>query len=163
MNSNSNRNPLIINIGFLLNQPIGESRDISMAVPQLALSPELTLNDFKARLRLGRTPQGILAQMVCKATVPAECVRCLTEFQQVLKVSFKDLFAFDHRSVTESGLVIPESGNIDLTPLVREFSLLSIPIKPLCREDCKGLCIECGENLNFITCEHVKHSSELEH
>jgi uncharacterized protein len=51
-------------------------------------------------------------------------------------------------------MVIPEDGNVDFAPLVREFLLLEVPIKLLCREDCIGLCSVCGENLNLTTCEH---------
>jgi uncharacterized protein len=44
--------------------------------------------------------------------------------------------------------------HIDLRPLVREYMLLSVPISPLCRPACLGLCPVCGENLNEISCTH---------
>lgn len=84
----------------------------------------------------------------------SECVRCLVEFKQPLDVDFSELYAFTPRSVTESGLILPEDAHIDLEPLVREYMLIEIPISPLCREDCKGLCSICGEDLNEVTCEH---------
>jgi uncharacterized protein len=58
----------------------------------------------------------------------------------------------------ESGLVVPEDGNIDLEPIVYEYLLLEIPINPVCREDCKGLCDICGENLNEES--HNPHTHE---
>jgi uncharacterized protein len=149
------QNPLKINVGFLLNQAVGESRDIHFNLPELRIAPDFILKDFKGVARVGRTPQGILVQADFTAFINAECVRCLIEFNQKLKASFQELFAFRSRSVTDSGLYVPEDGNIDLTPLVREFILLDMPIKPLCREDCKGLCVVCGEDLNVTTCEHV--------
>ncbi len=152
------RNPLKINVGFLLNQAIGTSRDIHIEQAELQLTPEIALKDFQGVARIGRTPQGILVQADFTTTMTAECVRCLEEYQQPLQASFKELFAFGSRSVTESGLYVPEDGNIDLTPLVREFILLEMPIKPLCKEDCKGLCVICGEDLNTNTCEHVKQN-----
>jgi uncharacterized protein len=150
------RNPLKINVGFLLNQAVGTSRDIHFDQPELRLSSDFILLDFKGTARVGRTPQGILVQAEFTASLKAECVRCLAEYQQPLQASFKELFAFDTRSVTESGLFVPEDGNIDLAPLVREFSLLEMPIKPLCKVDCKGLCVVCGEDLNTTACGHVK-------
>jgi uncharacterized protein len=64
------------------------------------------------------------------------------------------LYAFKIDNVTDSGLLVPDDAHIDLAPLFREFALLEIPLKPLCREDCKGLCIECGQNLNEKDCGH---------
>ena len=139
----------------MLHQPIGESRDIHVEDPALKLGDDLTVKNFKAKIRLGRTPQGIVVQAVFRGSLPAECVRCLNDFDQNLKATFSDLYAFDYRSVTESGLIIPEDGNIDLTELVREYLLLDFPLKPLCKPDCKGLCMVCGEDLNMGNCEHA--------
>jgi uncharacterized protein len=151
-----NRNPLRFNVGFMFNQPLGASREVSFETPLLDLPPDQVLNDVKGSARLGRTQQGILVQGEFDSTVQAECVRCLTEFMQPLHASFTELYAFRRNAVTESGLLIPDDANIDLAPLVREYSLLEIPIKPLCREDCKGLCPVCGEDLNVRTCEHQR-------
>ncbi len=85
-----------------------------------------------------------------------ECVRCLAEFNQTLSAFFQEVFAFRREQVTESGLLVPEDGNIDLAPLVSEYMQLEIPIKPLCRPDCLGLCVVCGADLNTETCEHQK-------
>ncbi len=50
--------------------------------------------------------------------------------------------------------MVPETGLLDLEPLVREEMLLAIPINPICRLDCKGLCPICGGNLNETLCTH---------
>ena len=146
--------PLRINVGFLLNQPVGYNRDIHFEFPLVVLKPDLRLNDFKGVARVTRTPQGILAHGAFNAFAPAECVRCLSEFAQSLDTAFDELYAFDKRSVTESGLILPEDGNIDLEPLVREYLLIEFPISPLCSKDCMGLCSLCGQNLNEELCEH---------
>ncbi len=86
--------------------------------------------------------------------VPAECVRCLTDFKQPLHATFSELYAFDHRSTTESELILPEDANIDLEPLVREYLLIELPISPVCSPGCKGLCPVCGVNLNEGPHEH---------
>ncbi len=155
------RNPLRFNVGFLLNQPIGTYRDIHFEYPEVVLKPDLELSDFEGVARVGRTPQGILVQGDFKAKAPAECVRCLTDFKQSLRTKFDELYAFDQRSITDSGLILPEDANIDLEPLVREYLLIEMPISPLCRLDCKGLCSVCGENLNEIVGEHY-HQEEQE-
>lgn len=72
-----------------------------------------------------------------------------------MKTDFTDLYAFNNRSTTESDLILPDDANIDLEPLVREYFLIEMPISPVCMSDCKGLCTECGADLNLSTCEHV--------
>lgn len=153
------RHPLRFNVGFLLNQSIGYYRDIHFEYPTVLLKPEpeLELNDFVGVARVSRTPQGILVQGDFEGKTSAECVRCLTDFVQPLKTSFSELYAFDKRSVTDSGLILPEDANIDLEPIVREYLLIEVPISPVCKEDCKGLCSICGQNLNEELCEHHKH------
>jgi uncharacterized protein len=151
---NQPRFPLKINVGFLLNQPIGTNRDIHFEYPQVTLKPDLKLTDFSGVARIGRTPQGILVQGDFQGVAPAECVRCLSGFEQPLHTKFDELYAFDQRSVTESGLILPEDANIDLEPLVRDYLLIELPISPICRSDCKGLCPICGENLNEELAEH---------
>jgi uncharacterized protein len=57
-------------------------------------------------------------------------------------------------------LLLPEDSHIDLAPLIREFALLEIPISPICKPDCKGLCPVCGENLNETDCGHRPESND---
>ena len=52
------------------------------------------------------------------------------------------------------GSMVPEDAQIDLAPLLREYALLEVPIKALCRQDCRGLCPECGQDLNQSDCGH---------
>jgi uncharacterized protein len=151
---NQPRYPLRINVGFLVKSQIGTYRDIHFENPVIVLKPDLKLNDFSGVARVGRTPQGILVTGTFQGEAPAECVRCLTDFKQPLHAKFDELYAFDKRSVTESGLILPEDANIDLEPLVREYLLIEMPISPLCKSDCRGLCPVCGENLNEDSGEH---------
>ncbi len=149
----TSRKPLRLNVGFLVNASIGISRDFLFDLPALQCE-DLTLTDFEGAAKISRTPQGLLVQGDFNAHTALECVRCLDEYEQNLHVQFTELYAFDRRSVTDSGLLVPEDAHIDLQPLVREYALLELPIKPLCRETCKGLCSVCGQNLNEKDCGH---------
>jgi uncharacterized protein len=151
--------PLRINVGFLLHSPIGSSRDIHFDFPSIQVTEDLEIKDLKGMVRLSRTPQGILLQGEFRGRKGEECVRCLSEFLQYLETSFSELYAFDERSVSDADLLVPEDGNIDLAPLIREYLMIEVPINPICRPDCKGLCPVCGENLNETTCEHVAQSN----
>ncbi|HZU86308.1 MAG TPA: DUF177 domain-containing protein [Anaerolineaceae bacterium] len=154
MSSGNTRFPLRFNVGFLLNQPIGTSRDIHFEFPSLNLAEDFSVSDFKGLTRITRTPQGILVQMNVETSVHLECVRCLTEYVQPLQTVIDELYAFKPSAVTESNLILSDDSNINLAPLVREYLITELPIKSLCREDCKGLCTVCGEDLNVSTCEH---------
>lgn len=154
------RYPLRLNVGFLFNQPVGYSRDIHFEYPEIHLKPDLALNNFSGVAKVGRTPQGILVQADFKGVAPAECVRCLNDFKQPLHATFSELYAFDQRSTTESGLILPEDANIDLEPLVREYLLIELPISPICSTDCQGLCPVCGANLNEEPHEHQEENEE---
>lgn len=152
--------PLRLNVGFVVAQSAGFSRDIPFDLPQINIPPDLSLSGLIGVACVTRTPQGILLQVDAKALIDLECVRCLTGFQQALNINFTELYAFSQRYVTDSGLIMPETGVIDLAPLLREYILLEIPISPLCRPDCKGLCPICGNNLNESTCNHEDDSGD---
>jgi uncharacterized protein len=148
------RNALRLNVGFLVNASIGYSREFPFEFPALHLEPDLDLNDLTGSAHVTRTPQGLLVQVKMSASLVGECARCLTELVQPLKIDFAELYAFSERSVSESGLILPEDGHIDLAPIVREYMLLEIPISSLCSPDCKGLCTYCGEPIKDQPHQH---------
>ena len=114
------------------------------------------MSDFSGMVRVSRTPQGMLFQGDFSGRTTAQCVRCLADFLQPLHAGFDELYAFTEKSTSESGLILPEDANVDLQPLVWDYLLLEMPISPLCKPDCKGLCVECGADLNVTMCEHVR-------
>jgi uncharacterized protein len=154
------RNAFRLNIGFIVNQTIGYLRDFEIAFPELHVPPDLDLSDLAGVVRITRTPQGLLTQVKMSAVVQCECARCLTDFAQPLKIDFTELYAFSAHTASESGLILPEDGIIDLTPLVRDYMLLAIPISPLCRPDCPGLCPICGERLDGNAHAHGEHGPD---
>ena len=120
----------------------------------MPLGEDLIVLNFSGRATFDRTQQGLLLQGDFGAEAELECVRCLEPFSQPLKWSFFDLYAFDKRNITDSGLLVPDDAQINLEPLLREYALLEFPINPVCKPDCKGLCPVCGENLNLTDCGH---------
>lgn len=140
--------PLRLNVGFIVAQSAGYSRDFSIELPQVHLPPDLDLTNLAGTARVARTAQGLLLQGDLQGQLELQCVRCLTDFPYILHTNFTELYAFSQRYVTDSGLLVPEDGQIELAPVLREYLLLEMPISPLCRPDCKGLCPVCGENLN---------------
>lgn len=148
------RKPLRLNVGFLVSAAAGYNRDFEFYIPKITDEDNVTLAEVQGHAKISRTPQGLLVEAEFTGSIQLECVRCLNEYTQPLQWEFTELYAFTRDNITESGLLVPEDAHIDLQPLVREFALLEIPIKPLCRPDCKGLCPECGQNLNETDCGH---------
>jgi uncharacterized protein len=138
----------------MLNEPIGNHRDLAFEIEKLTLYDELQLSKIRGQVRINRTPQGLLIDADLSAYVVGQCVRCLDDFQLPLAIDFQELFAYRTRHTRDSEFFVPEDGQINLAPLVYQNMVLAIPIKPLCKPDCQGLCLECGANLNQTACEH---------
>ena len=153
------RNPFLINVGFIIHEEIGFDREIPFEVEQVDIE-ELALTDVTGSVHIGRTQQGLVVQGKFSGDTTLECARCLNNFSHHLDWSFADLYTFDEESVTESELILPENAHIDLTPLLREYALLELPINPLHDPDCKGLCIECGQDLNVKDCGHSQNNED---
>jgi uncharacterized protein len=90
------------------------------------------------------------------------CSRCLEPFRFPLDLAFDqrylpqpDASPDEEREVVEEDLETSfyRDEQIDLNELLREQFYLALPMKPLCREDCRGLCVQCGTNLNTATCD----------
>jgi uncharacterized protein len=89
--------------------------------------------------------------------VQGECRRCLTPVATPLQLEIGALFTQDSEALDDpdSYPVTPDATEIDVTPAVREELLLAAPRYVLCRDDCKGLCPQCGKDLNTGSCDCV--------
>ncbi len=125
----TNSSLFILNIGFIVHQTIGYSREFPFEETDVSLSPDLQLINLNGVVKVTRTAQGLLLQGRFSAQIISECVRCLDEFRQNLSTEFTELYAFNHNSVTDSGLIVPENGKINLAPILREKLLLAILIR----------------------------------
>lgn len=155
------RFPFRLNIGFLIHQSVGYSRDFPFNYDNVHLPPDLDLTHLSGNAHLSRTPQGLLAQVDLNSTRTTPCDRCLEPFSLGVHTGFAELYAFTARTVSESELLLPEDGHIDLGPLIREYTLLELPLQALCKPDCRGLCPTCGENLNETGCGHQAQDLDL--
>src|SRR5262245_44735147 len=92
------------------------------------------------------------------AEVHGRCARCLGDYAFALDVPVAIVLPAAAKPVpgarreADIGLAYYEGDEIDLTPLVHEQALLALPTRPLCAEDCRGLCPRCGANLNAGPC-----------
>ncbi|HEX4825531.1 MAG TPA: DUF177 domain-containing protein [Candidatus Polarisedimenticolaceae bacterium] len=96
-----------------------------------------------------------------EAVVPLTCSRCLEPFPWSVHSDFDLVVVREEPALAEDddeldedaaeALVAPE-GKIGLEDLAKEQLYLNLPLKPICRPDCKGLCTSCGANRNTTTC-----------
>lgn len=87
--------------------------------------------------------------------IAAPCSRCLKVSKCVRTVKFDERFLPDDRSEEEEDSALVYSRDkIDLTPFINELILTDLPLSLLCKEDCKGLCPVCGQDLNTGDCGH---------
>jgi len=144
-----------INVGFLINQPIGYNRDIPFELDRFTFDDILAVDGLRGNLNISRTQSGLRIQGNFSAATHAECGRCLEDFGRQLETEFEEIFTYEHNPLSEEELIIPEDGNIDFEPYIRDYLLLEVPINPVCKPDCRGLCDICGENLNMRECGHA--------
>src|SRR5213592_3248290 len=92
-----------------------------------------------------------------RTVVQGECRRCLTPVATPLQLEIGALFTQDPDALDDpdSYPVAPDATEIDVTPAVREELVLAAPRFMACRDDCKGLCPQCGQDLNSGACECV--------
>ncbi|GJQ37276.1 MAG: hypothetical protein JETCAE01_32860 [Anaerolineaceae bacterium] len=148
------RKPFRFNVGFIIHEDVGYNHDFPFEFEKVTLGGDLELRNFEGGVNVGKTPQGLIAQGKFAAETTLTCSRCLTDFVQEMDWEFTELYAFDQRSVTDSGLILPEDAHLDVEELLRDYAVLEIPINPICKAGCLGLCSECGQNLNEKDCGH---------
>ena len=145
---------LRLNVGFIIHQTVGYSREFQIDLLEVQIAPDLDLKNLVGSVHITRTAKGLLMRGKLNSLINIQSVRCLTEVLQALEIDFTELLAFSIDSAADSGMLVPESGIIELDQLVREEMLLAIPISPLCKLECQGLCPVCGEDRNINSCHH---------
>ena len=154
---------LIFNVTGLLSQPLGSIRDLHISAPPLAFEDLVQVRDLEGDLRLTRTNRGLLVHGRLTTAIELTCSRCLRDIEWPVDLELNEeaLPTIDLASglpvdTTEEPDVLRLTGHheLDLEEEVRDGILLAEPIAPLCREDCPGLCIVCGQELASGTHDH---------
>lgn len=123
----------------------------------------------KGQIRISNTGSLLLVKGEVKAEVRLECSRCTTDFVLPVEADVEEEFRLEKVGDAIQVLPIDEeettpdlmSGSLlDVQELIRQNLLPVLPIQPLCKPDCKGLCPTCGENLNVGKCQCPPAESE---
>ena len=99
-------------------------------------------------LRVESVSEGVLVSGQVSARAHGACVRCLDPVDQALVVDVQELFAYPgSASAHDDDLLQIDDDQIDLEPVLRDALVLALPLQPVCRVDCPGLCAQCGARL----------------
>ncbi len=150
-----------INVSQLLQDPIGSTRDYR--IDEVAdITGDGKTSKIEGECNLLRIQRSILVKCALDTEVELTCSRCLEQFRHPLKIKFEEEFLPTVDVTSGVPLPAPEEATaftideqhiIDLTEAIRQYSLMAIPMKALCSEDCAGLCPSCGKNLNEGKCD----------
>ena len=124
---------------------------------------------LKWEITISNTGDALLISGTITGKAKIQCARCLDEFYFSLSGIVEGFFLLEN----ENGIpddkeedefdVLPEDKTIDLEPLLRAAILLELPLVPLCKETCEGLCPFCGINLNNEKCScALNHHNEAD-
>jgi uncharacterized protein len=157
------RSPLVLDTRELPRRP-GAMRKVTRSVPApkdlgLALIGVPAGATLSLDLRMESVSEGVLVSGTVTGPVEGECGRCLGPIGDTVEVSVQELYAYEN-STTDETTDEDEVGRlqgdlIDLEPAVRDAVVLALPANPLCREDCPGLCVECGEPWDELPADHT--------
>jgi uncharacterized protein len=150
-----------INVAQLLKEPIGSSRSYR-------IDESLDADDIKSvkgEVTLTHTNRGLMAKGEITASVTGSCSRCLKAIDYEVEYDFEEE-CLPNAGESEplslpdqtDNITIDESQIVDLSEVMRQYTLLTVPTKPLCRPDCAGICPSCGQDLNQGPCQCPSHA-----
>jgi uncharacterized protein len=141
-------NVLKYNVALLLKPEVGATLGLDVDEVHQTLG-DLKVDYVRGQLLLTRTNRGVLAKGQFQTALEAGCVRCIEPFHLELQVPMEEMFTF---TPAADPTYFIDEGWLDLRKPLREQIMLTLPMHSLCRPDCKGLCITCGQNLNEGPC-----------
>jgi len=144
----------------------GAMKSYTRTIPAPPASEQLGLETIgvpegspvELEIRLESVTEGIYVSGTAHAALAGECARCLDPLTDEITVEVAELFAYPD-SVTDETTDADElprvaDDQVDVEQIVRDALVLDLPLSPLCRPDCAGLCVECGEKWADLAPDH---------
>jgi len=149
------------NLAHLLKEPVGTIQYHTLDTTSGPLS-ETGANLVYGQLQFMHVTDGIWVSGTLESDSVCACSRCLKEFQVTLQLEFDEIYLpvvdiitgapLPLSEDTDHSFVIDDHHILDITEVVRQSAIVTLPMKPLCQPDCTGLCHECGSDRNQVRC-----------
>jgi uncharacterized protein len=137
---------------YSLNFPAPE--DVGIPLLKIPTGEEINL-DFKAE----SVDDGVLITGIVRSHAVGECGRCLEKVEMEIDQRFQELFLYASRASDnpdeDDELFFLDGDVADIEIPIRDAVILSMPINPICSQDCEGLCAECGEKWRDLPDDHA--------
>ncbi len=157
--TNAPRGALVFDMRTLGRQA-GSAKTQQLTVPapddmRLELARVPVGADMQLDVRFEAVTEGVLVTGSATAPLAGECARCLAPLATEVTARFTELYLytrdrhdthdrFDENAERDDEELYLDGDLLDLEPVLRDAVVLAVPMSPLCREDCPGLCVECG-------------------
>ena len=147
------------NVSTLLAEPVGSTREYQLDAPAEEDAPRRS--PIAGPARFLRTQHGVLVTAQLSGTEQERCSRCLREIDLPVSIELEEEFYATADVETGARLAQPEDleafqidsqHNLDLEEAIRQYLAAAPSMQPLCKEDCRGLCPHCGQDLNQRAC-----------
>ncbi len=157
-----------INVSQLLQAPVGTVRKYRVS-EVVDVAGDGNGHLVQGEVELLRTNRRILVTGKLRTEMELTCSRCLNLFHSFLDLNIEEEYLPVIDVVSGAPLPPPdEPGSftidahhiLDLTEAIRQYTMLAIPMKTLCRLDCAGLCPNCGHNLNYGPCHCLTRGTD---
>jgi uncharacterized protein len=115
--------------------------------------------DVQLRLRLESVMEGVLVSGEIQVPLVGSCARCLEPIEDTMTLDVQELYAYEGSTTEatseEDEVRLVDGDFLDLEPMARDTVVLSLPLSPVCDEDCSGLCVGCGQRLDDLPADHT--------
>lgn len=148
------------NVAQLLKDAIGSHRRFD--IDEEICDAGLPVDHVRGTVIMVRTHQGVWVQAELDVCIPQDCSRCLEGFTRTISIELDEEFFPEIDVKTGARVALPDDWealsiaadhNLDLAEATRQATLAALPLKPLCKPDCVGICDRCGRDRNHGSCD----------
>ena len=153
---------MYFNVSQLLKESGGSRRAFDVD-EGLALTDDARASHVLGTVSMLRTDKGVWVSAALESMVLCTCSRCLVQYEQPMHLTIEEEFfprvdivtgaRLDRSDDGDEASYIDQNNLLDMSQAVIQYATLSMPMKPVCREGCAGICLTCGVNLNETRCQ----------